>query len=215
MEKVSIKKLIKSNRGFLLFLFLIFFFRTAYADWSPVPSGSMEPTIFPGDYLWVDKTSFGPTLPFFNKQVITWSRPTRGDIITFVPPHTDNLFVKRVVAVPGDTIRVEGVKVYINGEQIEQQLAEVTDTAVIGKEVLEGKEHRIKLSKDKEIPYIGKDINIPEGKYFVMGDHRNNSADSRYWGFVDQERIMGKVTSIALSFSKERKLFERVALPIE
>ena len=215
MKKFSIKKLIGNNRSFILFVILYMFFRTAYADWSVVPSGSMEPTILPGDYLWIDKTSFGPTIPFLNKQIVTWGRPSRGDVITFVPPHTDDLYVKRVIAIPGDTIRIEGVKVYINGKQLEQRLAKTKSTDIIGKETIEGKDHAFKLSRDLKISYIGQSIKIPEGKYFVMGDHRNNSADSRYWGFVDQERIMGKVTSIALSFSRKRDLFKRVALPIE
>jgi len=215
MKKFSINKLIKNNRSFILFLILYMFFRTAYADWSPVPTGSMEPTILPGDYLWIDKTSFGPTMPFLNKQIITWGRPSRGDIITFVPPHTEDLYVKRVIAIPGDTIHIEGVKIYINGNLLEQRLTEITSTAFIGRETIEGKDHHFKLSRNMEIAYIGQSIKIPEGKYFVMGDHRNNSSDSRYWGFVDQENIMGKVTSIALSFSLKRDLFKRVALSIE
>ena len=198
-------------------MFFIFyaFFRTCYADWSPVPTGSMEPTILPGDYLWIDKTTYGPSVPFINKRLYTWSYPSRGDVITFVPPHTDKLFVKRVIAIPGDIIKIEGIHIYINGIQLEQRLLSVTDKEVIGIEALTGKEHRFKLTKSRKIPYMGQIIKIPKGKYFVMGDHRNNSADSRYWGFVDQDNIMGKVTSIALSFSSEREIFSRVAVDLD
>ncbi len=82
-----IREFFREYRAFLLFLFLLMFFRTAYADWSPVPTSSMEPTIYPGDVLWVDKTSFGPSLPFVNKRLFTWSQPEPGDIVTFLPPH--------------------------------------------------------------------------------------------------------------------------------
>ena len=215
MKDFSIKRLVKNNRSFILFIILYLFFRTAYADWSPVPSGSMEPTILPGDYLWIDKTSYGPTVPFLNKQLVTWGRPARGDIITFVPPHTDDLYVKRVIAIPGDTVLIEGIEVYVNGKLLEKRLSEITDSAIIGRETIAGIDHAFKLSRNRQIAYIGHSIKIPEGKYFVMGDHRNNSADSRHWGLVDQENIMGKVTSIALSFSLKRELFERVALTVE
>lgn len=215
MKGYSIKAFVKSNRSFILFIILYLFFRTAYADWSPVPSGSMEPTIFPGDYLWIDKTSYGPTVPFLNKQLVTWGRPVRGDIITFVPPHADDLYVKRVIAIPGDIVRIEGVKIYVNGKALEQHLTEITDSAIIGKEIIMGKDYAFKLSRNRKIAYIGHSIKIPEGKYFVMGDHRNNSSDSRYWGLVDQENVMGKVTSIALSFSRKRDLAKRIALTIK
>lgn len=215
MKTIGIKKFVRNNRPFLLLIFLFMFFRTTYADWSPVPTGSMEPTILPGDVVWVDKTSFGPTIPFLNEQILVWGHPSRGDVITFVPPHTDELYVKRVMAVPGDRIRIEGTGVYINGVQLEQRLEMTTDDAVIGIEEVDGQRHLFKLSKGKPAPYMGQSIEVPEGKYFVMGDHRNNSEDSRYWGFVDQKNIMGKVTAIAVSFSRQRSLFSRVALPIK
>jgi len=108
-----IKMFFREFRSLLLFLVLLLFFRTAYADWSPVPTSSMEPTIFPGDVVWIDKTSFGPSLPFLNKRIFTWGYPQRGDIITFIPPHEDILYVKRVMAVPGDSIRIEGNEIYL------------------------------------------------------------------------------------------------------
>ena len=202
-------------RAVFLIITCLVFFRTAVADWSPVPSGSMEPTLLPGDVVWVSKTSFGPTLPFMNKQIITWAVPHRGDVITFVPPHTDQLYVKRVIAVPGDSIRIDGSRIFVNHVLLEQRLKETTETAFLGIENIDGEDHRIKLTKGRSAPAIRKTIVVPENKYFVMGDHRNNSVDSRYWGFVAQENIMGKVTGIAISFSPRRALFSRVALPVE
>ena len=213
--KFNFKRSLKNNRSFILFVILYAFFRTCYADWSPVPSGSMEPTIFAGDYLWIDKQTYGPSVPFLNKRLYTWATPSRGDVITFVPTHTENLYVKRVIGVPGDIIRIEGVRLSINGVWLTQSLSNETINSLLGVETIGDNKHRFKLTKNRQIPYIGTNITVPQGKYFVMGDHRNNSADSRFWGFVDQENIMGKVTAIAVSFSLERDWFARVALDID
>ncbi len=82
----------------------------------------MEPTLVPGDVMWIDKTAFGPSLPIINKKLLTWGSPKRGEVITFVPPHKDQLFVKRVIAVPGDHLRIEGMKLWVNGQPLAQQI---------------------------------------------------------------------------------------------
>jgi signal peptidase I len=205
---------LREYRSLLLFVSLLMVFRTTYADWSPVPTSSMEPTIVPGDVVWIDKTAFGPSVPFINKRLWAWGQPQRGDIITFIPPHEDILYVKRVMAVPGDTIRIEGNTIYINGEQLEQSVMEETSRQLIGTEVIGGREHAFKLSAGRELPWFGRTLVVPEGKLFVMGDHRNNSGDSRYWGFADEANVTGKVSSIAVSFSGERT-GARIAVPIQ
>jgi signal peptidase I len=210
----KIKVFFREYRSFLLFLVLLMVFRTSYADWSPVPTGSMEPTILPGDVVWIDKTAFGPSLPFLNRRLITWGHPERGDIVTLIPPHEDVLYVKRVIGLAGDTIHIEGNAIYLNGSLLDQALVEVTDDALIGTETIAGKVHAFKLSRDRSVPYFGETIVVPAGKLFVMGDHRNNSEDSRYWGFVDENNVMGKVSSIAVSFAAERGA-ARIAIPIQ
>lgn len=210
----KLKALLREYRGLLLFVSLLMIFRTTYADWSPVPTGSMEPTIVPGDVVWIDKTTFGPSVPFINKRLWTWGHPQRGDVITFVPPHEDTLYVKRVMAVPGDTIRIEGNDIYINGEQLAQAAVETSSQALIGAETISGREHAFKLSANRDLPWFGQTLVVPPGKLFVMGDHRNNSGDSRSWGFADEARVTGKVSSIAVSFSGERS-GRRVAIPIQ
>lgn len=210
-----ITKFLRDYKPFLLFLLLLMLFRTAYADWSPVPTSSMEPTILPGDVLWVDKTSFGPSLPLLNKRIFTWGHPERGDIITFVPPHEDRLYVKRVMAVPGDRIRVADNSIVINGLRLEQAIVESNEDALIGVENLLGDKHTFKIDRSRGMPYVGKTLVVPNGKLFVMGDFRNNSADSRAWGFVDQKRVMGKVSTVAISFSSRRQGLSRFAIPIQ
>lgn len=211
----KIKTIFQEYRSLLLFVFLLVFFRTAYADWSPVPTSSMEPTIFPGDVVWVDKTSYGPSLPFLNKRLLAWGHPERGDIITFMPPHVDVLYVKRVMAIPGDSVRIEANNIFINGLRLEQSLLTSTELEIIGIENLGAGQHAFKISKDRDVPYFGKTIIVPDKKYFVMGDFRNNSADSRFWGFVDENNVMGKVSTVAISFSNERPFVSRVAIPIQ
>lgn len=215
MKLPKLRALLRESRAFLLFILLLLVFRTGYADWSPVPTSSMEPTILPGDVVWIDKTSYGPSLPFLNRKLFTWGAPERGDIVTLIPPHEDVLYVKRVMALPGDSIRIEGNAISINDVPLEQSFADFGADAVLGLETIDGREHAFKLSRERAVPYVGATIVVPPGKYFVMGDFRNNSADSRYWGFVDAERIMGKVSAIAVSFARERSGSSRIAIPIK
>jgi len=212
--KIKFKNIIKNNKGFLIFFLVYAFTRTAYADWSPVWSGSMEPTIQPGDYLLIDKTSYGPSIPFLNIRLANWGGPSRGDIITFVPPHTNKLYVKRVMAIPGDTILVSGVDVQINNVKLEQVFDSGNRQSIVLKENIGELEHLIKLSKNLRLSDEAKEFTVPEGKYFVMGDHRNNSLDSRSWGYVNEDNIMGEVKRIALSFSSNRNFFTSIGSSI-
>ncbi|HHH36093.1 MAG TPA: signal peptidase I [Gammaproteobacteria bacterium] len=211
--KPSFTKLLRDYRPLLVFAVLLVSFRTTIADWSPIPSGSMEPTLFPGDVVWIDKTAFGPSIPIINKKLLSWGHPERGDIITFVPPHTDQLYVKRVIGLPGDSIRIDGMDVYVNGSRLLQQPTSAGDDYLLGTENIDGRNHGIQLTRGLPVPWIGRTIQVPEGKYFVMGDHRNNSADSRFWGFVDEDKIMGRVTAVALSISPRRG-WKRFARPV-
>lgn len=207
----SFARAIKRNVPFILVVFGIIGFRTGYADWSPVPTGSMEPTIVPGDYIWVDKTAFGPSLPIVNVRLFSWGTPERGDIITFVPPHTDELYVKRVIGVPGDVVRFDDRDVFVNGERLQTVYAPAAGGAMLGTERIGDRLHHVLLSTPRTMPSIREPIEVPEGRYFVMGDHRDDSLDSRAWGFVEADRIMGRATHVAVSFGAERPLRERFA----
>jgi signal peptidase I len=190
------------------------FSRTTFADWSRVPSGSMEPTIYPGDFLLVNKTAFGPSIPLVNIKILSWGHPARGDIITFIPPHTSELFVKRVIGIPGDEILIQKDRVFINGALMPHQLVSTLPETSLLEESLGNIHHLIQYSHDKAIPSDTQKFQVPEGKYFVMGDHRNNSADSRFWGFVDEDNVMGRVDRLLLSFASEREFFSSVGQKI-
>ncbi|BFM22524.1 signal peptidase I [Gilvimarinus japonicus] len=204
-----LRKTIKNYASLLLMLLAMTVFRTAVADWNYVPSGSMEPTITPGDVLVVSKLSYGPSVPFTSSRLFSIGEPQRGDIITFYPSHTDQCLVKRVVGVPGDRLRIQGRDLWINGKKLQQ-------TALSDNLLQESsgiKPHKIKISGSRGLPTIEGEIRVPDGQYFVMGDHRNNSYDSRYWGFVDQSQVVGKVVRIGLSFSPQ--FAERLALAVD
>jgi len=215
MKSFFEKKAIKNYASFVVLFVCIAFFRTAIADWNYVPSGSMEPNLFDGDWVWVDKTTYGPSIPLANIRLFNTGDPVRGDIITFVPPHTEILYVKRVIGIPGDTIRVLGREILINGRKIPYETLENRHLTEIGRETLGMNSHKIQYSFGGKLPTLETEVVVPENKYFVLGDHRTNSADSRFWGFVDKNKVMGKVTHIALSISDQRELLKRFAIPLE
>lgn len=211
----TIFRVIRQNKGFILFIIGMAFFRTAVADWNYVPSASMEPNIYAGDYLWVDKLSFGPSIPFTGSRIFSTGSPERGDIITFYAAHTDDQLVKRVVGVPGDHIRISGQEMEVNGKLVIFQQQAILDDKLLGSETVENHTHDIQYLSGKATPTGIIEFTVPARRYFVMGDNRNNSFDSRFWGFVEEGKVMGKATRIALSFSSQRPLFKRIAQELE
>jgi signal peptidase I len=212
MNKLHVRllQLLKQNYGFLLIILGLTFFRTAVADWSPVPSSSMEPTIYPGDVLLINKTLLGPNVPFTEGRLWQRAQPQRGDIVTLTPPGKDSTYVKRVVGLPGDRIRMQGLQLYINDVAVPLAITARDDSTGIlqATELLGEHTHNIKVDMHYAIREIAEAITVPMDSYFVMGDFRNNSEDSRYFGFVHQDRIIGKVTKLAVSVADEREWLE-------
>ncbi|MFT7559833.1 MAG: signal peptidase I [Flavobacteriales bacterium] len=213
--KFKVLSFLRRNKGIFILLGGVAIFRTAIADWNPVPSSSMEPTLYPGDVVLVSRLAYGASIPFTDFRLFEIGQPERGDIVTFYPPHTDKLLVKRVIGIPGDRIDIHGTRISVNGALLSQEFFEEEPDKREGVEVIDGHSHSIQYTQG--IPLNLKDLSltVPEGKYFAMGDNRNNSVDSRIWGFFDQDKITGKVTHIGVSFSSKRTLNERVALPID
>ncbi|MEM1089924.1 MAG: signal peptidase I [Pseudomonadota bacterium] len=206
-----LRRFAKDNLPVLFVLIGIATFRTAVADWSHIPSTSMEPNFYPGDYIWVEKFSYGPSIPLVNKRLPGWGSPERGDIVTFVPPHTDDVYIKRVIGVPGDEIVVEGAAVWVNGERLPQTAERRPDGNIIASETINGITHDIQFSANLRVAPGAQTFRVPEGKYFMLGDHRNNSVDSRVWGFASEDQIQGRVTHVAVSFASERPWRDRFA----
>ena len=210
-------RFLRNNFGFFCLLAGMLFFRTAVADWNPVPTSSMEPTIYPGDVVLVNKMLLGPVIPFTRSRLFSTNEPGRGDIITFYPPGIDDQYVKRVIGIPGDRIRTDGLRLYINEQLIPLNNLDI-DTGsrlISGMEMINGVSHQVRAMSDRPVRQLSDEVTVPPDSYFVMGDFRNNSEDSRYWGFVPKENIIGKVTRLLVSTADERSFFSSVGQSLD
>jgi signal peptidase I len=211
------REFLRRNRGIILIVLGVFGFRTAIADWNPVPSSSMEPTIYPGDVVWVNKTLLGPALPFTSGRLWARSEPHRGDIITFQAPHVDEVYIKRVIGVPGDRIATDGIHVLVNGKAL--KLTVIDDGKESGilraVEFIDDRAHYLQVNQRYVVDQLRQEVVVPEHAYFVMGDYRNNSEDSRVFGFVPEANILGRATRLAVSVAEERNPFTSVGQLME
>ncbi len=174
----------------VLALVLALFIRTFVVQAFKIPSPSMVPTLLVGDHILVTKFLYGFTVPGTDKKVLSFRTPARGDVIVFKYPKNPKLdFIKRCIAVSGDTLEIKGKVLYINGEKVPDPYAAFLSDQ--RSPVLEGRDN------------FGP-ITVPEGKVFVMGDNRDNSNDSRFWGFVDLSEVKGKAMVIYWSWDRSR-----------
>lgn len=210
-------RMLKNNAGIVIVLVSMLVFRTAIADWSPVPTSSMEPTILPGDVLLINKTILGPAIPFTEERLFAYAQPHRGDIITFTPPHVDATYVKRVIGVPGDRIRTEGLQVYVNGVALPLTITDRGEESGMLKaiETIDGHAHLITLDTSRGMKQLEMEITVPPHAYFVMGDFRNNSEDSRYFGFVSEDKLIGRATRLAVSIADDRGFFASIGQALQ
>ena len=163
-----------------------------------IPTGSMIPTLHVGDFILVNKYTYGIRLPVIGTKVFDVEEPKNGEVMVFIPPHQDEYFIKRVVGIPGDLVRYQDKTLYINGERQNQtfvaQIPPVNPKYLVYREKLGEIEHQIQRN-----PYRQTRVDewkIPKGRYFMMGDNRDQSSDSRYWGLVSEEAIVGKAVAI-------------------
>ncbi len=163
-----------------------------------IPTGSMIPTLQVGDFILVNKYTYGIRLPVIGTKVVDLNLPKNGEIMVFVPPHQDEYFIKRVVGIPGDRVRYQDKTLYINGEKQAQtfvaQIPPVNPRHLQYTEKLGEAEHLIQRN-----PYRETRVDewvVPEGHYFMMGDNRDQSSDSRYWGMVPEENIVGRAVAV-------------------
>ncbi|NLD35650.1 MAG: signal peptidase I [Desulfatiglans sp.] len=183
--------------------------KSSLADWNTVPTGSMKPTIIEGDRIFVNKLAYDLKVPYTTTHLAEWGNPERGEIVVFYSPEDGKRLVKRVVGVPGDTISMQDSKLYINGKPLSYRYPEETDfynflvkdqykeATII--EDLNNRIHPVLILSHPEVLSSFETKTVPEGKYFMMGDNRYNSADSRYFGFVDRKLIVGRATAIVIS----------------
>jgi len=198
------------NKRFLTFIFLMLVFRSAVADWNDVPTGSMKPTILEGDRIIVDKLAYDVRVPFTQTSLLKLNDPTHNDIIIFESEKAKKRLVKRVIGVPSDEVAMINNQLYINGTKLQYESIESpTDNKAFYRETLKGKTHVISTSLiDSTYSNFGPVI-VPEGHYLVLGDNRDNSADSRAIGFVPRNEIIGKSETVALSLNYENFFLPR------
>lgn len=199
--KSWLSKTFRENRSLLLFLALMFIFRSAVADWNEVPTASMKPTILEGDRILVNKMAYDIRVPFTHISLHKIADPARGDIIVFDSAVADKRLVKRVVGVPGDRVEMIDNVLHINGEQLNYQEISVTPEFVDRLENLLGVEHIIRTSRYGTAVSSFAATLVPQGYYLAMGDNRDQSADSRAIGLIPRNEIVGRSRSVVLSLN--------------
>jgi len=191
--------LVEYARSFFPVLLVVFVLRSFLVEPFQIPSSSMVPTLEVGDYILVNKYTYGIRLPVIRTKVLALNNPQRGDVVVFFPPHmNDTYFIKRVVGLPGDTVEYRNKQIFVNGDGVErepvaEQFAQSSHN-ITGRESLGESEHLMQV----DIRRTSSDFSVVvrPGHYFMMGDNRDNSSDSRVWGQVSERDIVGKAFAI-------------------
>ncbi len=193
----------------IVMLLVLLAARSSLADWNEVPSGSMNPTILEGDRIFVNKLAYGLKVPFTTWHLARWGTPQRGEVVVFFAPHDGTRMVKRVLGVPGDEIEIENNHLIVNGEHAEYL---PTDPDAVGypasravgsefaTENLQGQSHPVMFTPGQRgKPFFGRYV-VPQGEYLLIGDNRDNSFDSRFWGTVKEDQIVGRSSRVVAAF---------------
>lgn len=200
--------LIEYSKAFFPVILIVFVLRSFVVEPFRIPSGSMLPTLHIGDFILVNKFIYGIRLPIVDLKVVDISEPERGDVMVFRFPHDESInYIKRVVGLPGDQIVYQNKSLLINGEPVAQTPAGDAAMAAFGNRI-DTLEHytevlgeaRHSVLKDSAKRSTNMRFSVPEGHYFVMGDNRDYSNDSRYWGFVPEQNIIGEAFFIWFSW---------------
>jgi signal peptidase I len=196
-------------------------FRGAVADWNDVPTGSMIPTIIEGDRIFVNKLAYGLRVPLTYTWIGRWDEPERGEIVVLHSPEDGGRLVKRVIGVPGDLIAMQSNRLYINGEPVSygrpttrmgdipgggRRLQQILATEQLGDHA-----HPVLATPAAQAKRSFGPIRVPSGHYFVMGDNRDLSADSRVFGFVPRDQIVGRSSRVVISFDRDNWYLPRLS----
>jgi signal peptidase I len=224
MGKQKVKKFVRRTwRQWRLTVFFIIFvvipIKSSLADWNWVPSGSMNPTILEGDLIYINKVAYDLRFPLTLHRLAKWSDPERGDIIICFSPEDGTRLVKRVIGLPGDTIEMRNNTLFLNGEPVHytktdskygRQISEkFKRKCVFAKEDLDGYIHAVMSIPSVAAMRSFGPVTVPHDSYFVMGDNRDGSRDSRYFGFVDRKLIVGKAKGVIGSIDITDKFLPR------
>ena len=211
-QSLITKKIIEAAYSCGPVLVFVFLLRAFIIEPFRIPSGSLEPTLNIGDFVVINKFSYGIRLPIIEKKIINYKHPQRGDIAVFRwPPNPKFDFIKRVIGVPGDHISYYNKTLIINKKIMPRKfirytIDESTDAAVAEyQENLNGVRHSTYIRTS--VPAYNFEIDVPEGYYFMMGDNRDDSADSRYWGLVEDSYLRGKALLVWMSWDRHTHWF--------
>jgi signal peptidase I len=206
-----VKNFVRNNKGLLAFLLLFGVFRTAVADWNPIPSASMHPNLLEGDVVFVNRLAFDLKLPLTNMVVARMGEPARGDIVTFESPKDGTRLIKRLVALPGDVVEMRNERLYINGkgadyDMVAESLDSVQGATLRALQLSEstgaggkGGRRQIQVLPDVVALRTFGPLTVPQGEYLMLGDNRDNSADSRVIGLVPRKLLIGRAERVLVS----------------
>jgi signal peptidase I len=212
--KHSLKKRLKMlwkgwGYSIVIALLIATSFKSAIADWNVVPTGSMKPTIVEGDRILVNKLAYDLKIPYTTCHIVEWDAPQRGDVVVFYSPADGKRLVKRVVGIPGDSVAMQNNQLIINGKKVRYEPIKHVkgENPPLGVDMnhycylenLSGTRHPIIIAPRRPSIRSFGPVNVPRGHYFMMGDNRDYSADSRYFGLVARKRVVGQATSIVIS----------------
>jgi signal peptidase I len=202
------KNWLSDNRGFIAMLIGLALFRTAIADWNPIPSGSMRPNLLEGDVVFVDRLAYNVKLPLTDIVLARLHDPKRGDIVTFSSPKDGTRLIKRIVALPGDTVAMKDEVLVVNGVPSGYRLLKTAPeplgngaatTARRYEEITPGGQRVVQTLDDVGAYRSFGPVVVPADHYLMLGDNRDNSADSRYFGFVPRNLLIGRAERILVS----------------
>jgi len=223
-EPGPVPKIVEYARSFFPVFLIVLLLRSFLVEPFRIPSGSMMPTLLVGDFILVNKFVYGIRLPVLDDKIFEVSQPERGDVVVFRYPKDPSIpFIKRVVGLPGDRIAYYNKVLYINGQQADQRpIGTYTGKgagagmtgASLRQETLGSITHPILVQSG--YPTVDGELVIPEGQYFVLGDNRDNSRDSRYWGTVPEKLLIGKAFTIWMNWDFGNGIdWQRIGTSIE
>ncbi|NHZ91184.1 signal peptidase I [Massilia sp. CCM 8733] len=213
------KNLLRENKGWIMFLLLFGLFRTAVADWNPIPSGSMRPNLLEGDVVFVNRLAYNVKIPLTDVVLARLGEPQRGDVVTFSSPADGTRLIKRLVALPGDIVEMRDEQLIINGQPASYAAAGTAleplgdGTRVAAQNVDEtfaGHRRRIQVIPELMAPRSFGPVTVPKDQFMMLGDNRDRSADSRMVGMVPRHLLIGRAERILASAAIEGNWMPRL-----